>query len=385
MRKTLIRATVVVLVVGSVMLAKTAGSAEKPAPRERRHVDLVICLDTSGSMTKLIEAAKQKLWSVVNELATAKPKPVLRVGLYQYGNDGLSRENGWVERLCPLTDDLDEVYGKLFALRTNGGTEYVARVIRAATNELKWNMDKGTLRMIFVAGNEPATQDEKTYKLQDICKAAVTKGIIVNTIFCNDEATGRRTGWADAAAWADGKYAAINRRVGTVVISTPYDKKLAELLNELDALPGVDLMAFTALDEEQILDFIHGPDGSGGEGLTDPDAVPENVKTRCKAGDLWQLGEHRLLCGDSTKKEDVMRLMAGEKADMVFTDPPYNVDYGNIKHLSSRKGILRTIICLKRTSESSAVRLFHASKTSAVGAFTCLALPALTEELCLWR
>ena len=234
MRKTLIRATVVVLVVGSVMLAKTAGSAEKPAPRERRHVDLVICLDTSGSMTKLIEAAKQKLWSVVNELATAKPKPVLRVGLYQYGNDGLSRENGWVERLCPLTDDLDEVYGKLFALRTNGGTEYVARVIRAATNELKWNMDKGTLRMIFVAGNEPATQDEKTYKLQDICKAAVTKGIIVNTIFCNDEATGRRTGWADAAAWADGKYAAINRRVGTVVISTPYDKKLAELSTTLN-------------------------------------------------------------------------------------------------------------------------------------------------------
>lgn len=100
--------------------------------------------------------------------------------------------------------------------------------------------------------------------------------------------------------------------------------KMAELLNELDALPGVDLMAFTALDEEQILDFIHGPDGSGGEGLTDPDAVPENVKTRCKAGDLWQLGEHRLLCGDSTKKEDVERLMAGEKADITFTSPPYN-------------------------------------------------------------
>jgi DNA modification methylase len=99
---------------------------------------------------------------------------------------------------------------------------------------------------------------------------------------------------------------------------------MAELLNELDALPGVDLMAFTALDEEQILDFIHGPDGSGGEGLTDPDAVPENVKTRCKAGDLWQLGEHRLLCGDSTKKEDVTRLMAGEKADITFTSPPYN-------------------------------------------------------------
>ncbi|MBL7133391.1 MAG: VWA domain-containing protein, partial [Phycisphaerae bacterium] len=223
------RATVAVLVAGSVALAKTAAPPEKAAPPERRHVDLVICLDTSGSMTKLIEAAKQKLWAVVNELATAKPKPVLRVGLYHYGNDGLSRENGWVERLCPLTGDLDAVYGKLFALRTRGGTEYVARVVRAATDELKWNTDKRTLRMIFVAGNERATQDEKTYKLQDICKAAATKGIIVNTIFCGNEATGRRTGWADAAAWADGKYAAIDQKRGTVVVSTPYDKKLAKL------------------------------------------------------------------------------------------------------------------------------------------------------------
>ena len=49
------------------------------------------------------------------------------------------------------------------------------------------------------------------------------------------------------------------------------------------------------------------------------------VEARVKAGDIWQLGEHRLMCGDSTKKEDVERLMDGEKADMVFTDPPYGM------------------------------------------------------------
>lgn len=56
----------------------------------------------------------------------------------------------------------------------------------------------------------------------------------------------------------------------------------------------------------------------------DPDDVPENVDTRCKPGDLWQLGNHRLLCGDSTNVQHVERLMGGEKADMVWTDPPYN-------------------------------------------------------------
>lgn len=68
----------------------------------------------------------------------------------------------------------------------------------------------------------------------------------------------------------------------------------------------------------------------GNEGLTDPDEVPEQVETRCKPGDLWILGKHRLLCGDSTNVQHVERLMDGEKADICFTSPPYNQqrDYG---------------------------------------------------------
>lgn len=61
-------------------------------------------------------------------------------------------------------------------------------------------------------------------------------------------------------------------------------------------------------------------------GLTDPDEVPEQVETRCKPGDLWILGSHRLLCGDSTNVQHVERLMDGKKADMVFTDPPYGMN-----------------------------------------------------------
>ena len=58
------------------------------------------------------------------------------------------------------------------------------------------------------------------------------------------------------------------------------------------------------------------------------DSMPENAPTRAKIGDVWVLGRHRVMCGDSTKREDVERLMDGKKADMVFTDPPYGVDYG---------------------------------------------------------
>ena len=202
-------------------------------PIEKRDVDIAICLDTSGSMSGLIESAKQKLWAIVNELATAKPQPNLRVALYHYGNSGLNREMGWVQQLCPLTGDLDEVYAQLFKLKTNGGTEYVARVSRAALIDLDWSKQKNALKMIVVAGNEKATQDTE-YTIADIGKQAASSGVIINTIYCGSEAAGRNTGWADVARFADGQYAAIDQNSGTVAIATPYDKKLAELSTKLN-------------------------------------------------------------------------------------------------------------------------------------------------------
>lgn len=77
-------------------------------------------------------------------------------------------------------------------------------------------------------------------------------------------------------------------------------------------------------------------------------AVEETKEPICKLGDIWQLGNHRVMCGDSTKKEDVEKLMNGKKADMVFTDPPYNVNYGSIvnhpawKRTRTSNGILST-------------------------------------------
>ena len=57
------------------------------------------------------------------------------------------------------------------------------------------------------------------------------------------------------------------------------------------------------------------------------DEVPEEVETKCKRGDLWQLGEHRLFCGDATIMDDAEKLMGGGQIDMLLTDPPYNVNY----------------------------------------------------------
>ena len=62
------------------------------------------------------------------------------------------------------------------------------------------------------------------------------------------------------------------------------------------------------------------------EGNTEDDHIPEVKESRVKLGDVWELGKHRLMCGDSTKESDVKKLMNGQKADMVFTDPPYGIN-----------------------------------------------------------
>ena len=87
----------------------------------------------------------------------------------------------------------------------------------------------------------------------------------------------------------------------------------------------LDLTGFEFDDIEKLLE------SEPQEGLTDDDASPlvdEEKDPVTKPGDIWLLGDHRLICGDSTSPEVIAKLMAGSLADMVFTDPPYNVNYG---------------------------------------------------------
>lgn len=104
------------------------------------------------------------------------------------------------------------------------------------------------------------------------------------------------------------------------------DNLLAGLLESLDS-NHLDMTGFDDASLTDLLDSIGAGDDT--EGRIDDDEIPEVKEARCTAGELWQLGDHRLYVGDATKKEDVEKLLQGEKADMVFTDPPYGVDYAS--------------------------------------------------------
>lgn len=222
----------VILLAGLVVLNISAfGKVEKEKPL----VQMAILLDTSGSMEGLIEQAKTQLWKIVNEMALAKRNgtgPRLEVALYEYGKDSIPKSEGYLRMIVPLSRDLDRISEELFKLRTNGGSEYCGKVIQSAADELNWSKNNKEFKVIFIAGNEPFTQGEVDYKTA--CRAAISKGIIVNTIFCGNYETGIRTFWKDGADLADGKYMNIDQNRKVVHIPAPQDQEIIALGKELN-------------------------------------------------------------------------------------------------------------------------------------------------------
>jgi hypothetical protein len=193
-------------------------------------IQMAILLDTSSSMSGLIDQARTELWAIVNEFIFAKrngKEPELQVALYEYGKSSLSGQEGYIRMILPLTADLDKVSEELFALTTNGGSEYCGWVIKEAVESLHWNDSPDELKVIFIAGNEPFTQGPLDYRQS--CKAAASKGIIVNTIHCGSEGAGLEGKWKDGALLADGRYLNIDQNRKTIHIEAPQDSEIAEL------------------------------------------------------------------------------------------------------------------------------------------------------------
>ena len=216
-------------IVTGIFTVASASAAERVI-EEKPLVQMAILLDTSGSMSGLIDQARAELWAIVNEFIFAKRNgeaPVLQVALYEYGKSSLPASEGYIRMIVPLTTDLDKVSEELFALRTNGGSEYCGWVIKEATQALQWSNSPDDLKVIFIAGNEPFTQGRIDYR--EACKRAVAKGIVVNTIHCGTEKAGVDGKWKDGAMLADGQYLNIDQSRTAVHVAAPQDKKIAEL------------------------------------------------------------------------------------------------------------------------------------------------------------
>jgi len=190
-------------------------------------IQVAILLDTSSSMDGLIEQAKSRLWNIVNMLTTLKfngRNPSIEIAIYEYGNNGIHTSD-YIRQVTPLTTDLDLISENLFSLTTYGGNEYCGAVIDKAVKHLDWGNNRSDMKLIYIAGNEPFTQGNISYKTA--IANALENGIYVNTIHCGSRNSGISGMWQDGAIRGKGKFFNIDHNVRVRHYDTPYDDKIS--------------------------------------------------------------------------------------------------------------------------------------------------------------
>jgi len=128
--------------------------AQTPVAAARPRVELVFALDTTGSMSGLIEGAKKKIWSLASFVAQGQPTPDLRVGLIAYRDIG----DAYVTKVFDLDSDLDRVYRRLRGFHADGGgdgPEHVARALHESVHKMSWSQEQAVVKVIYLVGDAP--------------------------------------------------------------------------------------------------------------------------------------------------------------------------------------------------------------------------------------
>ena len=225
----------IILSVSAILgLWQSSVAKTEPTPQSKPRIEVCFVLDTTGSMSGLIEGAKQKIWSIANEMISARPTPELKLGLIGYRDRG----DDYVVKSFGLTDDIDAIYGHLREFQAGGGgdtPESVNEALAEAIHKMPWSSDTKVLKIIFLVGDAPPHMDYPNGpRYPDLCREAAKKDLIINTIQCG-EMSETKPIWQEIAKMSEGSYAGISQSGNVAVISTPMDKELSRLNERIGA------------------------------------------------------------------------------------------------------------------------------------------------------
>jgi Mg-chelatase subunit ChlD len=248
----------------------------------RPNVEVVFCLDTTGSMGGLIEGAKQKIWTISNQIVAGRPTPNLKVGLLAFRDRG----DAYITKITDLTDDLDAIYSTIKTFKAEGGgdtPESVNQALNESVARFKWSTDKETLRIIFLVGDAPPHMDyPDDVKYPETCKLAKEKGIIINTVQCGNDPECTKY-WQEIAVKTDGAYVQIAQDGAQVRVVAPQDKRLAEINAELE---NTTLVYGNREKQEKDQAYrLKALDGAKAGALPGPGGGPAPVKVEAPKGD----------------------------------------------------------------------------------------------------
>lgn len=200
-----------------------------------RVVEVVFVLDTTGSMDQLISGAKQKIWSIANEIVENDANAIVRMGLIGFRDVG----DAYVTKFFDLTEDIDGLYGELLAFRAKGGgdtPESVNQALHEAVHHASWTHWGGhrNIRLVFLAGDSPPHMDyAHDVKYPRSMSIARRRGITVHTLQAGRNSMTKYI-WKDIARLGGGIYAQIPQSGNVQVITTPYDEQIGQLQHQLE-------------------------------------------------------------------------------------------------------------------------------------------------------
>ncbi len=232
----------VLLLAATALVAHATQAPDRPTPDPAKtpppphegaaRIEVGFVLDTTGSMSGLIEGAKQKIWSITNQMASGQPRPEIRIGLVGYRDRG----DAYVTKLTDLDQDIDAVYARLMELRADGGgdtPESVNQALHEAVTRFSWSESQDVYKVIFLVGDAPPHTDyPNDVPYTESVRLARSKGIVVNTVQCGNVGGTARV-WKQIATGGDGEYVAIAQDGAMVAMETPHDEVLARLNREL--------------------------------------------------------------------------------------------------------------------------------------------------------
>lgn len=199
-------------------------------------IELVFCLDATGSMSGLIQTAKDKIWDIISGIAEGESAPNIRLGMVFYRD----RDDDFVTKVYDLTQDIDSLYIELQGIHARGGgdtPESVNLALYEAIENISWSKKKNkkVFRTVFLVGDCPPHMDypqEKEYP--EICKIAAKKGIVINTIKLGNSCKGAIEHFKAISAKTNGNYLHLDQNATDVVIQTPYDDSINQYSYQID-------------------------------------------------------------------------------------------------------------------------------------------------------
>jgi hypothetical protein len=260
-------------------------------------IEAVFVLDTTGSMSGLLEGAKRKIWSIADGMAGANPNVPVRIGLVAYRDRG----DLYVTQRLDLTEDLDAVFGRLSALRAEGGgdtPESVNQALHEAVTLTSWSRGPGVYRTIFLVGDAPPQRYQDDVGFAESAALARRRDVVINTVQCGGlpETT---PVWQEIARLGRGQYAAIAGDGAVVALATPMDEELAVLNRELAAT----VLPYGAAEEQaELAAKLEGAVAAA------PEAAASRLSYLAKRGGRVNLGRKDLVDAVASREVDAAAL-----------------------------------------------------------------------------